>query len=269
MIIALLCGLLSGATCGIIGVYIVGMRIPFIGVCVAHAALAGAVFGEILGLESRFTLLPALIFASLTSLFLGSTPKCLKMDDNALMNIIFSASMGIAFLGMGILPAVGKSTADAMSLLWGNIAFCGVADCYILAVALVAAIVYATLFHKELTAILLSRELAVTTGMPVKLVWGLFLLLTAVVFTVNFQTVGGLMVYSLVSNSAIVAFTFTRGVKRATIWSAIVGAIVTAIGFGISFATDFPSGAVIVLLSSLVAIVATICKNRQRLQCVR
>ena len=34
-------GALAGASSGVLGTFIVGMRIPFLGVCVAHAALAG------------------------------------------------------------------------------------------------------------------------------------------------------------------------------------------------------------------------------------
>lgn len=46
-------GALAGASSGVLGTFIVGMRIPFLGVCVAHAALAGAVFGGLCGLEDR------------------------------------------------------------------------------------------------------------------------------------------------------------------------------------------------------------------------
>lgn len=53
-------GTLVGASSGLLGTFIVGMRIPFLGVCVAHAALAGAVFGSLCGLEGQALLLPAL-----------------------------------------------------------------------------------------------------------------------------------------------------------------------------------------------------------------
>ena len=39
-------GVVAGASTGALGTYIVGMRIPFLGVCVAHAALAGAVWAR-------------------------------------------------------------------------------------------------------------------------------------------------------------------------------------------------------------------------------
>ena len=54
----LCCGALAGASTGLFGAFIVGMRIPLIGVCVSHAALAGAVFGSLCGLSSQMLLLP-------------------------------------------------------------------------------------------------------------------------------------------------------------------------------------------------------------------
>jgi len=64
-------GALAGASSGLLGTFIVGMRIPFLGVCVAHAALAGAVFGSLGGLAGQALLLPALGASVLTALALG------------------------------------------------------------------------------------------------------------------------------------------------------------------------------------------------------
>ena len=44
----ILAAAVGGAGSGLLGVYVVGMRIPFVGVCMAHAAMAGAVFGILL-----------------------------------------------------------------------------------------------------------------------------------------------------------------------------------------------------------------------------
>ena len=47
----LVSGALAGSSSGLLSVLVVGARIPFLGICVAHAALAGAVFGALAGLE--------------------------------------------------------------------------------------------------------------------------------------------------------------------------------------------------------------------------
>lgn len=51
-----------------------------------------------------------------------------------------------------------------------------------------------------------------------------FLVLTAAVMTVNFQTIGGLMIYSLITNPAAAAFQFVRGGRRAITLAVALGA---------------------------------------------
>lgn len=118
-------GALAGASSGVLGTFIVGMRIPFLGVCVAHAALAGAVFGGLCGLEGQQLLLPARAGAVLTALALGLTkPQRAHLDDNTVLSFLFSATMGLAFLGIGLYGILGKSDNDVHALLWGSLNFC-------------------------------------------------------------------------------------------------------------------------------------------------
>jgi manganese/iron transport system permease protein len=85
----------------------------------------------------------------------------------------------------------------------------------------------------------------------VTLVWTLFLLLASLVLTVNFQTVGGLMIYSLLANPAVAATRLVRGYGKVLWVAAGLGAVSGLGGFLISAVTDLPTGAMIVILSSL------------------
>jgi manganese/iron transport system permease protein len=255
-------GALAGASSGLLGTFIVGMRIPFLGVCVAHAALAGAVFGSLCGLEGQALMLPALAGAVLTSLALGLLdPQRVHLDDNAVLSFLFSATMGLAFLGIGLHGTLGRSDNDVRSLLWGSLNFCRWRDVWLMLAAGGALAAYVAVFFKELRAILFSRADAEAAGIRVTAVWSGFLVLVAVVLTVNFQTVGGLMIYSLISNPAAAAFQLARGCRQALLLSAALGAASGLGGFLISAATDLPSGAVIVLLSSALLLVAALVRR--------
>jgi len=259
-------GTLAGASSGVLGTFIVGMRIPFLGVCVAHAALAGAVFGGLAGLEGQTLLLPALGGAVLTALGLGLlNPQATHLDDNTVLSLLFSATMGLAFLGIGIYGILGRSDHDVRSLLWGSLNFCRWRDVGLMAGTAFALVLYIILFFKELRAIMFSRAEAEAAGIRATAVWSGFLVLTAATLTVNFQTVGGLMIYSLISNPAAAAFQLARGCQRALWLSAGFGAISGLGGFLIAAATDLPSGAVIVLVSSgLVVAAATLRRHHDR-----
>ncbi|HNW08927.1 MAG TPA: metal ABC transporter permease [Verrucomicrobiota bacterium] len=255
-------GALAGASSGLLGTFIVGMRIPFLGVCVAHAALAGAVFGSLGGLAGQALLLPALGASVLTALALGLLdPQRVRLDDNAVLSFLFSATMGLAFLGIGLHGILGRSDNDVRSMLWGSLNFCRWRDVGLMLASSGAVLAYIVVFFKELRAIMFSRADAEAAGIRVKVVWSGFLVLVAAVLTVNFQTVGGLMIYSLISNPAAAAFQLVKSCRRTLAVSAVLGAASGLGGFLISAATDLPSGAVIVLVSSVLLALAAIVRR--------
>ncbi len=255
-------GALAGASSGVVGTFIVGLRIPFLGVCVAHAALAGAVFGGLCGWEGQQLLWPALAGAVFTALALGLTnPERAHLDDNTVLSFLFSATMGLAFLGIGLYGILGKSDHDVRSLLWGSLNFCRWRDVRLMLGTALALAVYIALFFKELRAILFSRADAEAAGIRATAVWTGFLILTASTLTVNFQTVGGLMIYSLISNPAAAAFQVGRGFKPVLWLSAGFGLASGLGGFLIAAATDLPSGAVIVLVSSALLLGAALVRR--------
>ncbi len=259
-------GAIAGASTGLLGTYVVGMRIPFLGVCVAHAALAGAVFGGLAGLEGAALLAPALAGAGATALALGlMDPERLRADTNVLIGVLFGLSMGLAFLGIGLYPVLGRSDNAVRNLLWGSLNFCRWSDVALMAAVAAATVAFLALFAKEMRAILFSRAHAEAAGIHVTAVWTAFLLLTSAVLTVNFQTVGGLMIYSLMVNPAAAAFQLVRGHGRALALSAGLGAVSGVGGFLIAALFDLPTGAMIVILSSaLVGGAAGVARLRRR-----
>ena len=257
-------GLVSGASSGMLGVFVVGTRIPFIAVCVAHAALAGAIFGRLAGLGEEATFWSALAAAMAAALLLGALEARLShIDPNVLIGLLFSLSMGLAFLGLGLFAITGRPDGAVRQLLWGSLAFCRWRDVARMAIVAALLLAYALVFHKELRAILFSRRHAHAAGVLVGPVWTGFLMLTAAALTVNFQTVGGLMIYSLITNPALAALQLARGFDRCLVLATLLGALSSGVGFGIAAVCDLPTGATIVLLSSLVVGFAALAGMRR------
>ena len=57
------------------------------------------------------------------------------MDSNVLMGILFSLTMGLAFLGLGLFGVYGISDNEVRNLLWGSLSFCRWRDFWIMAAA--------------------------------------------------------------------------------------------------------------------------------------
>jgi len=241
--------LLGGTAAGALGVVVVGLRMPFLAVATAHSALAGAVAAELLG-GSRAAggFLGALAGAALLERVLSRR----GVDPSAALGTLFSLTMGLAFLGMGL--SEGPRSA-MLGMLWGSLLFVGKAQLAWMAVAAAAVAVLVVLADRPLRALVFSPELAASL-IPARRVTAAVLVVAAGVIAVNLDTVGGLMVYSLIANPAVAALRWAPSWSRAVALGAGLGGASAVGGFLVAWRFDLPAGACIVLVSSLVVAAA-------------
>lgn len=243
----LLAGVIAGASCGLLGVYIVGLRLPFVGVFVSHTAMAGAVYSYLLGLNP---VLGATSISAVTAMSLAAIrPGRTRVDSNVALAILFSLMLGVTFLGIGLIQ---DSRTEILGLLWGSILFVRRENIIVLSTAAVVLVLFTILFNKELKALLFSRSIALATGVHETFVYAMFLALCGVILAVNLPLIGGLMIFSLISNPAAAAYQLCRGHRAIVVTSVALGVLSTAGGFFISYFLNLPTGACIVLASTLV-----------------
>jgi len=236
---------LGGASAGALGVVVVGLRMPFLAVFTAHAALAGALIGRAASLPQGAC---AFAGALLGAAVLGWLLRDHEPDPNAALGSLFSLALGVAFLAMALAPG---SRAEALSLLWGSLLFVTGGDVATIAVAGVALAAVLVVFDRPIRALLFSRQLAALL-LPTGAILALLLVLAAGIITVNLDTVGGLFIYSLITNPAVAAARLARSYPATVTLAALLGAASALAGFGAALWLDLPVGACIVLASSLV-----------------
>ena len=106
---------IAGASTALLGVFIVGMRVPFIGTCISHAAMAGVIGAALLNIHP---LAGAITLSVLTSTSLSMLdPAKSRLDDTVELAVVFSLMLGLTFLGMGL---VQDSRTEILGLLWGE-----------------------------------------------------------------------------------------------------------------------------------------------------
>jgi manganese/iron transport system permease protein len=116
----ILAALIGGGSAGLLGVFVVGMRMPFLAVGTAHFALAGAVFGELAGVPHQ----PCAFAGAVAGAgVLGAILRRRTLDPNLAIGVLFSLSMGLAFLGIGLAEGPRSSL---LGLLWGSLLFVNV-----------------------------------------------------------------------------------------------------------------------------------------------
>jgi len=255
---AIVASILGGASCGVVGVWVIMMRIPFVGVSMSHAAFAGAVLGLLLNVNP---LLLAILFCLVSAALIGPIADRAEFDPNISLSIIFSAVLGIAFLGIGLMK--GPRT-EALNLIWGNILMLSSRDLLFLSLTSFCIFLFLVLFFKEVQAILFNREIARAVGIPERAIFYLILSLCGINVALNLNTIGGLLIFSLIVNPPSAAYQLTYSLKKMFALSAAFGVSSCLLGLSFSYAFNAPSGAVIIIASSLIFIRYKILSPKRR-----
>ena len=257
---AILTGVLGGIACSIIGVFVVLMHMPFIGVCMSHAAFAGAMLGLWLGFNP---LVGAFVMSLLAAAIVGPLADRGELNPDTSMGIIFSLMLGLSFLFIGLMPGTKSS---ALELLWGSILTNTRGDIILLAIVAAVIVGLVVLFFKEIQATIFNRDMALSVGIPATIILYGILFLTGATITVTLRSIGGILIFSLILNPAAAAYQLTYSMKKMFFLSALFGVLSSLIGLFLSYYFNLPSGATIVVTSSVIFLVAVIFSPKRRVK---
>jgi manganese/iron transport system permease protein len=257
---AILAAFLGGVACATVGVFVVLMGISFIGVCLSHAAFAGALLGVLLGFDP---LLGAFLFSLGTAAIIGPLASRGELNLDTSIGVLFSLMLGLAFIFMGLMS--GPKT-EMLGLLWGSILTVTRTDLILLGIVTSAVVALVVLFYKEIQAVIFNREIALAVGIPASLILYGILFLTGSTITVSLSPIGGLLIFSLIINPAAAAYQLTYSLKKMFLLSAIFSVVSGWIGLSASYLFNAPSGAAIIVTSSLIFGLASLFSPKRKVK---
>jgi len=257
---AILAGLLGGITCSVVGVFVVTMHLSFIGVCIAHAAFAGALLGLWLGFNP---LIGALLFSLASAAIIGPVADRGELNPDTSIGIVFSLMLGLAFLFMGLMPG---ARTEALNLFWGSILTVTKQDIIFLAAITGVIVGLVVAFYKEIQAVICHRQVALAVGIPATIIFYGLLFSTGVTITASLQTIGGLLIYSLILNPAAAAYQLTYSLKKMLLIAVAFGVVSCWAGLAASYLLDIPSGAAIVITSAIIFGLATAFSPKRKVK---
>ena len=240
--------LLAGFLTGLVGVFVVRMRLSAIGYSMSHGAFAGAALGVAASVNP---LLTALSFSAVTALLIGPVADKARLHADTVTSIAFPLNMALAFIFLTLSPQIGLSS-EVASVLWGSVISITNNDMVLLSALFAAAIAVIHMFWKELFAIMYNRKLAEADGIDTQPFVYFVIFLIGVVVTLSLRLVGGLLIFALLFNPASSALQFLQDMKKIVIVSPIIGAITCISGLMVSLVLDLPIGSCIVLVSTSV-----------------
>jgi manganese/iron transport system permease protein len=164
---------------------------------------------------------------------------------------------------MGLLPG---TKSGALELLWGSILTNTRSDVIMLGIVTFLVVLLVVLFFKEIQATIFHRDMARSVGIPATFILYSILLLTGVTITTTLRTIGGLLIFSLILNPAAAAYQLTYNMKKMFLFSAIFGVVSGWTGLFLSYFFNLPSGATIVVTSSVIFLISVIFSPKRKIK---
>jgi len=257
---ALLGCILAGILTGLMGVFVVRMRLSAIGYSMSHGAFAGAALGVATSLNPLVT---AMLFASTIAFLIGPISDKARLHADTITSIVFPLNMALAFVFLTLTPTIGL-TSQVASVLWGSIISLTNSDIVYLVTLCATTIAIIHFVWKELFAITFSRKLAEADGINTKIFVYLTIFLAGVVVTFSIKLVGGLLIYALLFNPASSALQFLDDMRKIIVASPLIGVATNLTGLGASLFLDLPVGSCIVLVSTAVFATAVFLSPKRR-----
>lgn len=231
----MLTGILAATTCALIGAFLVLRQNAMLGDAISHAVLPGLVMAFLL--TSSKNVLPMVIGAAATGVLTAYLTEALnktgRLYKDASMGIVFTLLFSIGVILVAVYT--GQIDLDQECVLYGEIAYTpwdtfvmdgidyGPRAVWILGGALLANLLFITLFYKQLKISSFDPQLAASLGIsPTR--WH-YLLMTMVSLTVvaAFESVGAILV---------VAMLIIPGATAYLITGRLIRLLVLAVGFG-------------------------------------
>lgn len=255
---ALLALLLMGPLFGLLSTMIVTGRMSFFSDALGHSAFTGIAIGAICGMAAPtwaavgFSVAFALLFSWVRS-----------RSNQAADTLIGVFSSSAVALGIFVATLGGGSFTKYNQYLIGDVLSVTPGEIGVLALVLLAVLVFWGFFANRLTLTAIHPQLASSRGIPVGLSQTLFTVAIAVVVTLSISSVGLLILNSLLVLPAAAARNVARNLRQYHICSVVFALAAGIGGLTVSYYLGCSAGAAISLLLALVFVI-TFCLRKKR-----
>ena len=238
---ALAIGFFLGILSAVVGSYLILQQMGMMGGVISHAVLPGISIAFFLEINLA---LGAFIAGILSALVVMGIETRSRIKVDSAMALTLSSFLALGIILINILKT---NQIDLTSILFGDILGVTTKDVWQTATITILIIVLTRLFYKELEFYTFDPTGAKACGLPVKILH--FGLVCAITLTIvaSMQTVGVLLVMSLLVGPAITAYLLIKELYQMMIVGAIIGVFSVTSGMYISYYYDLPSGAAIVM----------------------
>ena len=229
---ALLCTILIGVSCGLIGTYIVAKRMVFISGGITHASFGGLGLAYFLGLSP---LLGAAVFALAAAFCILYLSDNKRFKEDSLIGIFWSAGMAIGVLFIYLTPGYAP---NLLSYLFGNILTVTGEQVILSLLLCLVIIVFFAKFYRPLFYIAFDKEYSRTHFIALN---GLEIGVTALIalcIVLCMKLAGIILVISYLTMPQAIAGMFHKNFTKQLVWATIISCVGSIIGVEVTFGSD-------------------------------
>ena len=249
MIRSLVTAIASGAMLSLLGPFAINRNMGFMADAMAHATLPIIAVGVFLGFSISELGIPAAI---LIAIFLGLIIKNTNVGEDTAIGIIFSSFFALGFVLISLLNV----TINLEDLLFGQILAVNTLDVYIIIFLLIVVSLCVLIFFKQLLFFSFDPIGAEVKGLNTTFLNYLFLILLSIAIVASLQTVGIILVLSMLIIPAAAAKLVTNTFISSIRISILFGVFSSVTGLYLSYFLNLPSGPSMSLVATSIFVLA-------------
>lgn len=260
---AFITGMIIGIIAPVLGVYIVVRRLSMIADGLSHVTLAG--IAASLLLEKKFFLFSGLnplymgmAFSVAGALLIENLRSVYKHFQELAIPIILSGGIGLSVIFISL--ADGFNT-DLFGYLFGSVSAVSRTDLYTILGISIVVVLTIFLLYKELFLLSFDEEHAKASGVAVKRIHFVFIIMVALVIAASMRVVGILLVSSLMTLPVAASIRIAKGFKQTILFSVIFGEASVLGGLILSYYIDLAPGGTIVMIAVVILILTILIKK--------
>lgn len=247
---ALFAGSMIGASCAILGVFLVMRHMSLLGDGLAHSSFAGIAAGLLLNVYPIFA---ALGFAGIAAIIVQALVDRKKIYGDSAIAVVLAFGMSLALILVGL---AGGFNTGLFSYLFGSILTLEWRDVYIILTITIITLVFVMSFYRSLLFTTFSREIAKVRNIKTTLLSYAFVVLVAFTVVIAIRAVGILLVSSLLVLPALISLEVSKSFKGTILYSLVFSILSIWLGVIFSYYVDIPTGATIVMILCIVYFVS-------------
>ena len=248
MIRSLITATASGIMLSILGPFAINRNMGFMADAMAHATLPIIAVGVFLGFSISELGVPASI---LIAFFLGYIIKNSNVGEDTAIGIIFSSFFALGFILISILNV----TINLEDLLFGQILAVSSFDVFIVTAMCISVVSLIIIFFKQLLFYSFDPIGAEVKGLNTNFLNYLFLVILSVAIVASLQTVGIILVLSMLLIPAAASKQITNTFVSSIYVSILFGVFSSVSGLYLSYFFNLPSGPTMSMVATSLFIV--------------